>query len=352
MKTTPWENSWNTYSTKYTIIKHYCIFNPFVPQHPLSRLPRKLCWPAFCTTKREAGPLLLGAAQNNWTNLFNRGCLVYEIRPITKPIHACHWQPTVYLRDLNRNYSHYTLNSCLLDSACWPKNNDTLKDSNTDALENMGKETDKVGPCIALTIMFFMISFTFTVMVYLIQAKDLLTEIVVFCLWPVTGFLAILTFIAYIYRSSHSIFVLEGYRVHLRRKAELKRLAKNHEEKLKITRGNPWILVKCTKPDAPVNPVLRAFTIIQLKDCESVVWVISMTLIISTIHIVYIKVVYLYISCLSTDSRSASAIDRCLLPGPLSLSTIYCIQRQPLIILKGLLHCYNKGMTTSLRIRN
>jgi len=121
----------------------------------------------------------------------------------------------------------------------------------------MGKETDKVGPCVALTIMFFMISFTFTVMVYLIRAKDLLTEIVVVSLWPVTGFLIVLTFISYLYRSSNFICVLEGYRLKLRRKTDLIRAAENEEEKLKITKNQPWILVKTAKPRLSiVGPML------------------------------------------------------------------------------------------------
>jgi hypothetical protein len=131
----------------------------------------------------------------------------------------------------------------------------------------MGKETDKVGPCVALTIMFFMISFTFTVMVYLIQAKDLLTEIVVVSLWPVTGVLALLTFITYIYRSSNYIFVFEGHRLHIRLKTELARSAANEQEKLKITKGNPWFLVKAGKPKTPVRPIALK----QLELSESVV---------------------------------------------------------------------------------
>lgn len=112
----------------------------------------------------------------------------------------------------------------------------------------MGKETDKVGPCVALTIMFFMLSFTFTVMVYLIRTKDLLTEIVVVCLWPVTGFLILVTFISYLYRSSNYICVLEGYRLRIKRKTDLMRLAENEQEKLRIARKSPWVLVKAAKP--------------------------------------------------------------------------------------------------------
>jgi hypothetical protein len=119
----------------------------------------------------------------------------------------------------------------------------------TEALSLMGEETDKVGPCVALTIMFFMMSFTFTVLVYLIQAKEF--EIVLVVLWPLTSFLIVLTFISYIYRTSDYVCVLEGHRITIGKKSDIKRKEGrlgSKPDRIRIITSNPWFHVKMKHP--------------------------------------------------------------------------------------------------------
>lgn len=112
----------------------------------------------------------------------------------------------------------------------------------------MGSQAEKVGPCVALTIMLFMISFTFTVLVYLIQATEF--ELVLIVLWPVTSFFIVLTFLLYIYRSSNYLCVLEGHRIKIGRKSEILRQTKycRKMERVNVIKENSWFHVKMKHP--------------------------------------------------------------------------------------------------------